>query len=111
MELQWSLIPKETLTGVWGIGGLKLEGADVTSHGALDDGVEQAGLTLYVQAAIRKKEKETRRLVSVPLYLAEERQGQINSYGDNTNLLVMVRLEASHPQEFWILRSTAFVVM
>jgi hypothetical protein len=64
-----------------------------------------------VQAVVRKREKEARRLVGVPLYLWEERQGQINSYGDNTNMLVAVRLEASHPQEFWILRSTAFVVM
>jgi hypothetical protein len=49
--------------------------------------------------------------VGIPLYLSEERQGQINSYGDNTSLLATVKLEASHPQEFWILRSTAFVVM
>jgi hypothetical protein len=36
--------------------------------------------------------------VAIPLYMSEERQGQINSYGDNTNLLVSVRLEAPHPQ-------------
>lgn len=98
VELSWSLLPKDNLAGVYGISGVKLEGGNMSTHGAVDDGVEQHNLTLYVQAVVRKKEKETRRLVAIPLYLAEERQGQINSYGDNTNLLVSVKLEASHPQ-------------
>lgn len=57
VELVWSVIPRENLAGVYGISGIKLEGGNISAHGALDDGVEQGELTLYVQAAIRKKEK------------------------------------------------------
>jgi hypothetical protein len=45
-----------------------------------------------VQAVIKKKEKETRRLISIPIYLNKERQGHINSYGENTNLLARAKL-------------------
>jgi hypothetical protein len=55
VELTWSLQPKESLAGVYGISGVKLEGGSVSSHGNLDDGVEQQDLTLYVQAVVRKK--------------------------------------------------------
>jgi hypothetical protein len=40
----------------------------------------------------------------------EKRQGQINSYGDNTNLLTMVSIESVEDEETWILRSAAFIV-
>lgn len=68
VELVWSLAPKDTLTGVFGISSLKLEGATIIEN-RLDDGVEQRDLTLYVQAVIRKKEKDAKKLVSIPLYL------------------------------------------
>jgi hypothetical protein len=70
-----------------------LEGASL-NHGALDDGMIEKDLMLYVWASLKKKEKEliNKKLVGIPLYLEEERQGQINSYGDNTNLLAKVKL-------------------
>ena len=112
VDLQWSLQAKETVSGFYGICNLKLEGASLNgSKSGLDDGMEEKDITLYVHAVVRKKEKDGRKLVAIPIYLSEERQGQINSYGDNTNLLGKAYLEANHPQEFWILRSTAFVVM
>ena len=52
------MLPRENLSGLYGVSGIKLEGGNISTHGALDDGVEQGELTLYVQAAIRKKEKE-----------------------------------------------------
>jgi hypothetical protein len=58
VELVWSLLPRESLTGIYGISGIRLEGGNISSHGALDDGVEQRDLTLYVQAAVRKKDKD-----------------------------------------------------
>lgn len=70
VELTWSLVPRESLTGVYGISGIKLEGGSVNAHGSLDDGIEQQDITLYVQAVVRKKEKDARRLVAIPLYLS-----------------------------------------
>lgn len=60
--------------------------------------MDQKDITLLVQGVVKKKEKDSKKYVYIPLYLHEERQGQINSYGDNTNLLVRVKLESSHPQ-------------
>lgn len=112
VELQWSLLPKENATGIYGISNLKLEGATLNANKtSLDDGMEEQDITLFVQAVVKKKERDNRRIVSIPIYLEEERQGQINSYGDNTNLMTKAYLEANHPQSFWILRSTAFIVM
>ena len=58
----------------------------------LEDGIEEQDITLFVHAVVKKKERENKKIVSIPLYLSEERQGQINSYGDNTNLLAKVQL-------------------
>jgi hypothetical protein len=60
----------------------------------------------------RKKKNESlsnRKIVKIPLYMNEKRQGQINSYGDNTNLLTMVSIESVEDEETWILRSAAFI--
>jgi hypothetical protein len=60
----------------------------------------------------RKKKNESqsnRKIVRIPLYMHEKRQGQINSYGDNTNLLTMVSIESVEDEETWILRSAAFI--
>ena len=112
VEIVWTLLPKENTLGVYGISNLKLEGACLNANkNGLDEGVEERDITLYIQAVVKKKEKENKKLVSIPLYLNEERQGQINSYGDNTNLLYRTYVEANHPQDFWILRSTAFIVV
>lgn len=43
------------------------------------------------------------------MYMSEKRQGQINSYGDNTNLLTMVSIESAEDEETWVLRSAAFI--
>lgn len=48
-------------------------------------------------------------MVRIPLYMSEKRQGQINSYGDNTNLLTMVSIESVEDEETWVLRSAAFI--
>ena len=81
------------MAGLYGISGLKLEGGSVNANRTgLEDGIEEQDITLFVHAVVKKKERENKKIVSIPLYLSEERQGQINSYGDNTNLLAKVQL-------------------
>ena len=117
VELVWSLSPRENVSGLYGVTSLKLEGGSVAGNSnnpVIDDGLEEKDITLYVQAMVKKKDRDNqqgKQLISIPLFLEEERQGDINSYGDNTNLLTKVRLEATHPQNFWVLRSTAFIAM
>jgi hypothetical protein len=48
--------------------------------------------------------------VSIPLYRTRERQGEINSFGENMNLIAMVELPAKRRQEVWVLRGTALVL-
>lgn len=58
VELQWSLLPRENASGIYGICGLRLEGASVNStRTSLDDGLEERDITLYVTAVVRKKER------------------------------------------------------
>lgn len=63
-----------------------------------------------VQKKKKAENNSSRKLVRIPLYLNTTRQGQINSYGDNTNLLTMISIESSESQDYWILRSAAFIV-
>ncbi len=52
---------------------------------------------MYVYGIQKKKKNDNqtnRKIVKIPLYMNENRQGQINSYGDNTNMLTMVNVES-----------------
>lgn len=112
----YSLIPRENVA-VYGIKNLTLEGASLnrTKEGSflLDaEGKEETNITLYLLGTQNKKKQEVqsnRKLVKIPLYMSHKRQGEINSYGDNTNLLTIVTVEAQEDADFWALRSAAFI--
>jgi hypothetical protein len=76
------------------------------------EGKDEANITLYLLGAQNKKKQEgsiSRKQIRIPLYMSYKRQGEINSYGDNTNLLTMVTVEAQEDVDFWTLRSAAFI--
>lgn len=86
------------------------------NQGILEEGFEENDIVLYVQAVpIKKKDgnhptnPNPKTYVSIPLYLDEERSGQINSFGENVNLIGMVTLESHLSQDFWKVRSAAFI--
>ena len=62
-----------------------------------------------VQNKKKNEVQSNRKMVRIPMYMSEKRQGQINSYGDNTNLLTMVSIESAEDEETWVLRSAAFI--
>jgi hypothetical protein len=60
---------------------------------------------------VKKKTQDPNKgKIGIPLYLNEERCQSIGTYGENTNLLAEIYLEAKEAAECWVLRSTAFVV-
>ena len=90
VQLNWAFIPKEN---AYGICNLRLEGAGI-SNSHLVDKDEGEPITLYAFGSVKKKTKEVRKEVQIPLYLDENRSGQISSFGENTNLLARVSLES-----------------
>ena len=91
VQLNWAFLPKEN---AYGICNLRMEGAGImNSH--LVDKDEGEPITLYAFGSVKKKSKEVnKKEVQIPLYLNENRSGQISSFGENTNLLAKVSLES-----------------
>lgn len=67
---------------------------------------------MYLYPVLKSKEKinSNYEYVRIPLYRRQSRQGTINSFGENTNLLTMVTLMSKREEEFWMLRGTALVL-
>ena len=68
-------------------------------------------ITIYFNAVVKKKDKNPNKgKVAIPLYRNSQRSGAINSYGENTNLLVQTYIDSKEAEDTWVVRGTAFIV-
>lgn len=109
ISLQWMLVPKDNM---YGVSELILEGGQI-KNGSLIPGHLHKNVTVYFSAVVTGKHKEkesNKNKVKIALYFNKQRGEFIGTFGENTNLLAEIVLDSKENQEFWILRSTAFIV-
>ena len=77
----------------------------------LVDGMMEKPITIYFNPVVKKKDKDPNKgKVPIPLYRNSQRSGAINSYGENTNLLVHTYLDSKEAADVWTVGGTAFIV-